>query len=237
MATTSFSRGLPAKLVAAVEETDGHVDMGLLGTKHVFRALSRIGRTDLAFKMLTNPTKPSPVEWMQKGGTTLWEDWGNGASRNHIMFGDFVAWAYQLPEKDGSCAAIPDVTATAFKEVTIAPQFIDALTWAKATVDGPYGTIATAWTRKGENVKFEVGTPIYKIALWILMGLLAVYLIYSVIKMIQYGRMNDREFADSRERTKKARMIKNIILLVILLALVVVFFVVYFPLLQKAFLM
>ncbi|MBR6954396.1 MAG: glycoside hydrolase family 3 C-terminal domain-containing protein [Clostridia bacterium] len=89
----------------------------------------------------------------------------------------------------------------------------------------------------GEDVKFEVGTPIYKIALWILMGLLAVYLIYSILKMVQYGRMTEAEFADSRERTKKARMIKNIILLVILLALVIVFFVVYFPLLQKAFLM
>ncbi|MBR1588945.1 MAG: family 78 glycoside hydrolase catalytic domain [Kiritimatiellae bacterium] len=154
-----------AKLVEAVEATDGHVDMGLLGTKHVFRALSRIGRTDLAFKMLTNPTSPSPVEWVQKGGTTLWEDWGNGASRNHIMFGDFMAWAYQflggiqLPEKAGSCAAIPDVTATAFKEVVIAPQFIDALKWARASVDGPYGTIATAWTREGRNVKLEVAVP------------------------------------------------------------------------------
>ncbi|MCR4883762.1 MAG: hypothetical protein K6A68_09335 [Clostridiales bacterium] len=35
-----------------------------------------------------------------------------------------------------------------------------------------------------ENVKFEVGTPIYKIALWVLMGLLAIYLVYSVLKMI-----------------------------------------------------
>ena len=161
----SEQAAVAAKLVAAVEATDGHVDMGLLGTKHVFRALSRIGRTDLAFKMLTNPTKPSPVEWMQKGGTTLWEDWGNGASRNHIMFGDFMAWAYQflggiqLPEKAGSCAAIPDVTATAFKEVVIAPQFIDALTWAKASVDGPYGTIATSWTREGKKVKLEVTVP------------------------------------------------------------------------------
>ena len=161
----SEQAAVAAKLVAAVEATDGHVDMGLLGTKHVFRALSRIGRTDLAFKMLTNPTKPSPVEWMQKGGTTLWEDWGNGASRNHIMFGDFMAWAYQflggiqLPEKKCSCAAIPDVTATAFKEVVIAPQFIDALTWAKASVDGPYGTIATSWTREGKKVKLEVTVP------------------------------------------------------------------------------
>ena len=88
----------------------------------------------------------------------------------------------------------------------------------------------------GEDVKFEVGTPIYKIALWVLMGLLAVYLIYSILKMVQYGRMTEQQFCDSRIRTKKARMIKNIILLVILLAIVVIFFIVYFPLLQKAFL-
>jgi len=154
-----------AKLVESVEKEGCHVDIGLLGSKHVFRALSRIGRTDLAFKMLTNPTRPSPVEWIQKGGTTLWEDWGDGASRNHIMFGDFMAWAYQylggiqLPEKDGSCAAIPDVSATAFREVVIAPQFIDALTWAKASVDGPYGTISTSWNRDGGKVQLTVTVP------------------------------------------------------------------------------
>ena len=63
------------------------------------------------------------------------------------------------------------------------------------------------------------------------------YLIYSILKMIQYGRMTESQFANSRERTKKARMIKNIILSAVLLALVVVFFIVYFPLLQKAFLL
>ena len=91
----SERNAVAAKLVESVEKEGCHVDIGLLGSKHVFRALSRIGRTDLAFKMLTNSTKPSPVEWIQKGGTTLWEDWGDGASRNHIMFGDFMAWAYQ----------------------------------------------------------------------------------------------------------------------------------------------
>ncbi len=154
-----------AKLVESVEREGCHVDIGLLGSKHVFRALSRAGRTDLAFKMLTNPTKPSPVEWIQKGGTTLWEDWGDGASRNHIMFGDFMAWAYQyiggiqLPEKNGSCAAIPDVSATAFREVVIAPQFIDALTWAKVSVNGPNGPITTAWRRDGKKVALDVTVP------------------------------------------------------------------------------
>ena len=149
----------------SVEKEGCHVDIGLLGSKHVFRALSRIGRTDLAFKMLTNPTKPSPVEWIQKGGTTLWEDWGDGASRNHIMVGDFMAWAYQylggiqLPEKAGSCAAIPDVSATALREVVIAPQFIDALMWAKASVNGPNGPITTAWRRDGKKVTLDVTVP------------------------------------------------------------------------------
>jgi alpha-L-rhamnosidase len=154
-----------AKLVASVESMDCHVNMGLLGTKHVFRALSRIGRTDLAFKMLVNPTKPSMVEWIQKGGTTLWEDWKNGSSRNHIMFGDFMGWAYQylagiqLPETDASTSAVPVVKARGFKEIVIAPQIINELTWVKASVNAPYGEIVSAWKRDGKNVTLDVTVP------------------------------------------------------------------------------
>ncbi len=154
-----------AKLIEAVEREGCHIDVGLLGSKHVFRVLSRAGRTDLAFKMLTNPTAPSPVEWIKKGGTALWEDWRDGESRNHIMFGDFVAWAYQyiagiqLSERDGSCSAIPDVTAPAFKEVVIAPQFIESLTWAKAEVNGPNGVVAVSWQREDDKVSVIVKVP------------------------------------------------------------------------------
>ncbi len=87
----------------------------------------------------------------------------------------------------------------------------------------------------GENVKFEVGTPIYKIVLWILEGLLAVYLIFSVIWMVRYGRMTETQFADSRSRTAKARMIKNITVAAVLLALAVYLVITYLPVLQKAF--
>jgi len=154
-----------ARLIAACEATDGHVDMGLFGTKHVFRALSRAGRTDLAYKMLVNPTSPSPADWVRKGGTTLWEDWSDGSSRNHIMFGDFLAWAYQylagirLPETKGSCAAIPTVSARAFRHVTIAPQVIPALSYVKARVDGPYGPVESAWRRTAAGVEVTVRVP------------------------------------------------------------------------------
>ena len=154
-----------AKLVAAVEKADCHVDMGLLGTKHVFRALSRMGRTDLAYRMLTNPTKPSPVEWFQKGGTTLWEDWGDGASRNHIMFGDFVGWAYQYlagirpAEAVGSTSAVTLAQKPAFGDVVLAPQPIGALSWARASVDGPNGKICSSWKRDGDSIIYDFTVP------------------------------------------------------------------------------
>jgi alpha-L-rhamnosidase len=115
--------------------------------------------------MLTNPTSPSPVDWIRKGGTTLWEDWGDGTSRNHVMFGDFVAWAYQylagirLPEENDRFAAAPDVKAVGFKEVVIAPQFIDSLTWVKASVNSPYGVISSSWKREGKIVTLDVSVP------------------------------------------------------------------------------
>lgn len=153
------------KLVVAVKRTDYHVDMGLLGSKHVFRALSRIGRSDVALRMLLNPTKPSMVQWLQKGGTALWEDWGDGASRNHIMFGDFAGWVYQylagiqLPETESSCSAIPEVKARGFKEVVFAPDPVSELDFVSAAVDTPYGRYASAWKRDAGKVSYSFTVP------------------------------------------------------------------------------
>jgi alpha-L-rhamnosidase len=154
-----------AKLVESVLKTDCHVDMGLLGTKYVFRTLSMIGRTDLAFKMLVNPTYPSMVEWIKKGGTTLYEDWTDQSSRNHIMFGDFMAWAYQylagirLAETKDSTSAVQLVSSRAFKHFTVEPQIIDALTYVDAAFDSPYGKIASSWKRDGKKVILNVTVP------------------------------------------------------------------------------
>ncbi len=161
----SERKKVEAKLVASVEMTDYHVDMGLLGSKHVFRALSRMGRTDLAFKMLTNPTKPSMVEWIQKGGTALWEDWGEGWSRNHIMFGDFVGWAYQylagiaLTETADSTSAVTIAKKPAFAEITLAPRPIDALNWVTAKVNGPNGEIVSSWKREKDKILYSFVIP------------------------------------------------------------------------------
>ena len=155
-----------SRLVEAVEKTGRHVDMGLFGTKWVFRELARNGRADLAFEMLLNPTKPSMMEWLQKSdGGTLWEDWGQGYSRNHIMFGDFMAVAYQylagirLPEEEGSTSAVFLPRVRGFKEILLAPQPIDRLSYVTASVDTPYGVVASSWKRENGVVKYVFTVP------------------------------------------------------------------------------
>ena len=146
------------ELVAAVEAADGHLDFGLHGMKWVPRALSEAGRTDLAFRLLTKDTPPSPAVWLKRGGTSLWEDWGNGASRNHIMFGEFVCWAYQylagIRLADGA-------EANGFRKVVIDPQPIRDLAWARASVKLPQGVLASGWEREriGDQVVLTVDVP------------------------------------------------------------------------------
>ena len=78
-----------------VERHTGHLDTGILGAKYLLHALTDAGRVDVAYRIATQTTPPSYGSWVQRGATTLWEDWGDGDSRNHIMLGDISAWFYQ----------------------------------------------------------------------------------------------------------------------------------------------
>ena len=64
------------------------------------------------------------------GATTLWEEWGGNASRNHIMFGDISAWFYQ------TLAGInPDPETVGFKHIIIKPQLLGDVKWARSTMN------------------------------------------------------------------------------------------------------
>ncbi len=142
------------RLVEAVHAADDHVTCGIYGMTYLFRALSEAGRTDLAFRVLTRDSDPSPARWIAQGATTLWEDFKDGQSRNHIMFGDFAAWAF------AHLAGIrPLESAPGGREMLIAPCPIAALEFAEATVGTPYGTYASAWRREGGTLSFTVTVP------------------------------------------------------------------------------
>ena len=154
------------RLVEQVEQADNHLDVGILGAKYLFRTLSEMGRTDVAMRIANQRTKPSYGEWYERGATSLWEDWQDGASRNHIMFGDISAWFYQtlagiqLPPTVSAVGQPSDAGAIAFKKFVIKPAFADGLDWVNASTDTPYGLIESSWKRNGNKVTLNVSVPV-----------------------------------------------------------------------------
>ena len=151
-----------AKLIERVKRDGVRLDYGVFGSKHVLRALSEAGRSDLAYAMLVSPEPPSPLaSWLRRGATALWEDWKDGFSRNHIMYGDFSCWAFQylagirLPEGEDSTPAVPNPGVRGFREMLIAPDFIEALDFVTAESRG----YRVDWRRTADGIALTVTVP------------------------------------------------------------------------------
>jgi len=142
------------KLLEAVQENDYHLDSGIMGTKYLFNVLSEGGKNDVAYRVANQKTFPSYGDWIEKGATTLWEDWKGAASLNHIMFGDISAWFFR---NFGSIK--PDVNRPGFKHIIIEPQPAGDLKWAKAKYDCPYGEIKSQWEIEGDKFELKVTVP------------------------------------------------------------------------------
>lgn len=115
--------------------------------------LSEAGRTDLAFRMLVNPKAPSFADWALHGEGTLWESYKGRSSRNHVMFGDYAAWAYKY------LAGIDADPTHGWRRLVFAPQPIDALSFARAEIETPYGTVRGGWRREGDRIVYELHVP------------------------------------------------------------------------------
>ena len=131
-----------ARLVEAVHAAGDHVETGIVGHRALYRALTRIGLSDLALKVLLQSDPPSPAAWLREGGDTLWEDWGEGASRNHIMFGDFAAWTVE------GLAGIRPLE-PGYRRFEVAPASGCGLDRVRAVVESPYGRIEVEWSTSG----------------------------------------------------------------------------------------
>jgi len=146
------------KLLHLIEETNNHMDTGILGGRVIFHVLSAFGKSDLAFKMITQPSFPSYGNWVARGATSLWEDFqpdgGPIASRNHHFWGDISAWFIK------NIAGINyNPTGRNHKEVKIAPSYISDLSYAEGFHITPYGKIYVKWERVAGEVALTVDVP------------------------------------------------------------------------------
>ena len=137
----------------------GHLSVGLIGMQWLMQTLTEIGRPDVAWKIVTQTTRPSWGYMLSKGATTIWERWdydtrGPGMNSEALLIqaGNLDAWFYQ------TLAGIRPA-APGFKKILLQPSLLGDLTWVKAHFDSPYGRIVSNWKIANNRLTMDVTIP------------------------------------------------------------------------------
>ena len=146
--------GLLKKLLAQIDEKDGHLDFGVLGNKFVMHTLGATGYGSVGEKMVAQRTFPGVGEWIARGATTLWECWNGGGSHNHHMFSDLSSFMYKFI---GGIS--PDENAPGFSHIIFRPAVDGDLTSAHADHESMRGNVAIDWAKADGKTSVKLTIP------------------------------------------------------------------------------
>jgi alpha-L-rhamnosidase len=148
-----------------VEKRHGHLSTGFLGVSLLNPVLTRIGRTDLAYRLLLEDTYPSWGYSIRQGATTIWERWDGWTedkgfqdpgmnSFNHYSLGSVGQWLYAVvagidldPEEPG------------YQRIILQPRPGGGLTHAEGALRTLYGRIRSAWRIESGRLRWDVEVP------------------------------------------------------------------------------
>ena len=128
---------------------------GMVGVQYLYFALSRSGRADLAFQLITE-SEPGFKTWFSHGATTLWESWDGAdkGSHNHHMFSCVIAWFYK-----SLLGLSPDPVYPGFEKTTLCPRFIKELPFVCGSMQTVRGTLRAEWRYTDGNFVYTVEIP------------------------------------------------------------------------------
>ncbi|MFC9687229.1 family 78 glycoside hydrolase catalytic domain [Kribbella sp. NPDC056951] len=149
--------------VNTILRRDTHLSTGFLGVDGLLPVLTKVGRSDLAYKLLQNTSYPSWGYEIGKGATTVWERWNSinpdGTfndvgmnSFNHYAYGAVGEWMYRTLA--GVSAAEPG-----YRRVLIAPTPGAGITKADFALETPYGEVVSNWKITARGFELEVTVP------------------------------------------------------------------------------
>lgn len=151
------------KFIDEIKRFDWHPTVGNIGNQYLLPALSRIGRDDVAYRLLLTDTYPSWLFMVKNGATTVWERMDSWTpdkgfqtidmnSFNHPTKGSVGEYLY------GGIGGIQPAS-PGYKTIRIQPVIREGLTWAKTRYDSIHGMIATDWTVNSGKLELEVRIP------------------------------------------------------------------------------
>ncbi|HHY81146.1 MAG TPA: family 78 glycoside hydrolase catalytic domain [Clostridiales bacterium] len=135
-----------------------HTSTGNQATKYLFEVLDKEKLNDIGYKLATQVTYPSIGYMLENGATTIWERWeyGDGPNMNshdHPMHGAFTVWFYK------AIGGIRIENGLTDSIVTIRPNLISGLSFARSVCETPKGRIESQWEVMKDGLVFNINVP------------------------------------------------------------------------------
>ena len=154
-----FREPVARRLVELIGEADGHLATGFLSTAYLLPVLADSGHLDTAYQLLRQDTPPSWLTMIDRGATTMWEDWEGvdergvpHASLNHHSKGAVAAFLHRY------VTGLRPV-APGYRAFEVRPRPGGGITWATTRHISPFGPIDAAWTVRDGSMELDVLVP------------------------------------------------------------------------------
>jgi alpha-L-rhamnosidase len=148
-----------ARLVTLIRDAGTHLGTGFLATPFLLPVLADTGHLDVAYELLFQDTEPSWLVMVDRGATTVWEEWGGvdpdgvpHASLNHYSKGAVISFLHQY-------VAGLQLLEPGYRRFRVAPRPGGGITWAEAHHESPHGPIDVRWDERADGVELQLRVP------------------------------------------------------------------------------
>jgi len=150
-------------LVSDIKSRRNHLSTGFLGTPYLCHVLTDAGYTDVAYDLLLQESYPSWLYPVKMGATTIWERWDGQKtdstfqdpgmnSFNHYAYGAIGDWMYRV-------SAGIEIIRPGYNHILVQPHPSARLQYSRASVESPYGNVASGWERQNGKIIVTVRIP------------------------------------------------------------------------------
>lgn len=163
LAPSDRRQQLADRLATLVAEAGDRLTTGFLATPFLLQVLADNGHLDVAYRLLLQRNSPSWLAMIDRGATTIWENWdgadSGAGSLNHYSKGAVASFLHTHV-----AGLRPHDDHPAYERFIVAPEPGGGLTWARAHHDSPQGRVESAWSLDGDRLTISVTVPSGSIA-------------------------------------------------------------------------
>jgi alpha-L-rhamnosidase len=149
------------KLVGLINENGYCLDTGFASVSYLLDTLYENDEVETAYKLLFQTKAPSWIYMVEKGATTIWENWmailedgtPTDSSYNHYAFGCVGDWIYR------HIGGI-QIAEAGYQKILFQPDLYCGLSESNCEVISPYGKVSLHWIKDGDNYTLSGCVPV-----------------------------------------------------------------------------